>query len=156
MKYISLFITVVLLSFSLYSQEVIATQGGVQSNTNASLEYTIGEVVIQTQSSINNDLTQGFHQTTLVVTPIDNPFPEIEVNIYPNPMTEQLFIKTNAYKNLTFSIYDEKGRIVIEEILESELTQVQVDFLANGQYFLVLKNDSQKLTIQTFKLIKAL
>jgi hypothetical protein len=44
------------------SPQVIASAGGYQSNASASLSFTIGETVIQTFTSPNNILTQGFQQ----------------------------------------------------------------------------------------------
>ena len=148
-----LFTTIQLFAFC---QEVIATQGETQVGANGSLEYTIGEVVINTISGGTNDLTQGFHQPMWEIVPIDNPYPEIEVTIYPNPMTEQLNIETLAYEGLTFSLYDDRGRLIAENVLESQLTTIQVDALAKGAYFLTLRNESQKLSIKTFKIIKSL
>ena len=45
------------------AQEVVATQGGSYSNTSASIDFTIGEVIIATETDGTNDITQGFHQT---------------------------------------------------------------------------------------------
>jgi hypothetical protein len=50
-------------SFS--SQEVVSAQGDSYSNTSGSIDFTIGEVVINTGTDGNNDITQGFHQTNL-------------------------------------------------------------------------------------------
>ena len=46
----------------LKSQQVVAASGGYYSNLQGSLSITVGEPVIQTTSSINLILTQGFQQ----------------------------------------------------------------------------------------------
>lgn len=46
-----------------FGQEVISTQGDSYSNGSGSLNFIIGEVVINTGSDGSNDITQGFHQT---------------------------------------------------------------------------------------------
>ena len=45
------------------AQEVVATQGDTYSNAIANIDFTIGEVIIDTGTDGTNDLTQGFHQT---------------------------------------------------------------------------------------------
>ncbi len=50
----------VLLTSNLLSQQVIATQGNSSSNSTATLDYTIGEVVIMTGTDNQNHITQGF------------------------------------------------------------------------------------------------
>jgi hypothetical protein len=53
-------------AFSLTAQEVVSSQGDVYSNANGSIEFTIGEVIINTVANGNTQLTQGFHQPTVV------------------------------------------------------------------------------------------
>ena len=59
--------TLVLFSFfaslAVSAQEVVATQGDTYSNASANIDFTIGEVIIDTGTDGTNDLTQGFHQT---------------------------------------------------------------------------------------------
>lgn len=47
---------------SLIGQEVTASNGASISNANYSLDYTVGEIVVQTASAASSILTQGFHQ----------------------------------------------------------------------------------------------
>jgi len=51
------------LSTITYGQEVVSTQGDSYTNASGSIDFTIGEVVINTGTGGTNDLTQGFHQT---------------------------------------------------------------------------------------------
>jgi hypothetical protein len=61
-KQIFLFATFVA-AFAASAQEVFSSQGEAYSNANGSIDFTIGEVVINTGTDGTNDLTQGFHQT---------------------------------------------------------------------------------------------
>ena len=65
---------------NLTSQEVIATQGNSSSNSIATLDYTIGEVVTITGTDNQNDITQGFHQPIFEITTIVNTEVCCEVN----------------------------------------------------------------------------
>ena len=51
------------LSLNSLGQEVVSTQGDSYTNASGSIDFTIGEVVINTVTDGTNDLTQGFHQT---------------------------------------------------------------------------------------------
>ena len=50
-------------TLSVSAQEVVSTQGDSYSNASGSIDFTIGEVIIDTGTDGTNDLTQGFHQT---------------------------------------------------------------------------------------------
>ena len=50
-------------SLAVTAQEVISTQGESYSNASASIDFTIGEVIINTETAGTNVITQGFHQT---------------------------------------------------------------------------------------------
>tara|TARA_B110000003_G_scaffold19467_1_gene19024 strand:+ start:284 stop:460 length:177 start_codon:yes stop_codon:yes gene_type:complete len=50
------------------------------------MDYTLGEIVIETYTNSNTILTQGFHQGILKVnTSVENI--DIKTKIYPNPAT---------------------------------------------------------------------
>ena len=59
----TLFFLLLFSSVSISAQEVISTQGGSYTSVDVNLDFTIGEVIINTVSDGTNSLTQGFHQT---------------------------------------------------------------------------------------------
>ena len=63
MKKKTLLVFSLLTTFASTAQEVVSTQGDSYSNTSGSIDFTVGEVVINTGTDGTNDLTQGFHQT---------------------------------------------------------------------------------------------
>ena len=75
------------------SPEVVATSGEHFQNGTSQLSWTLGEVMIDTYSAGGTIVTQGFHQTQLTVTSIDesNPF-SLNVNVFPNPTSQFLNI----------------------------------------------------------------
>jgi hypothetical protein len=134
------------------AQEVIATQGESYSNANASIDFTIGEVVINTGTDGAYDLTQGFHQTNWNFLGVEDFAPNYEAIIYPNPTEDVLNIRTSAFENVTYTLYDAQGKLVMQDILSAEQTPIQVSQLAPGSYSLTLNNETQNL--KTFKLVK--
>ena len=141
-----------LTSVCVSAQEVVVTQGDSYTNSNGSIDFTIGEVVINTGSDGSNDLTQGFHQTNWNFVSIEDHVPSYEATIFPNPTSDVLNIRTSSFENVTYTLYDARGKLVIQDKLSSAQTPIQVSQLAPGAYSLILNNDAQKL--KTFRLIK--
>ena len=134
------------------AQEVVSTQGDSYSNASGSVAFTIGEVVINTGTDGTNDLTQGFHQTNWNFLGVEDFAPNYEAIIYPNPTEDVLNIRTSTFENVTYTLYDAQGKLVMQNILSAEQTPIQVSQLAPGSYSLTLNNQTQNL--KTFKLIK--
>jgi hypothetical protein len=143
----SLFTTV-----SVSAQEVVATQGDSYSNANGSIDFTIGEVIINTGTDGSNYITQGFQQTNWNFVGLVDHSPSYEAIVFPNPTEDILNIQTSAFENVTYSLYDAQGRLVLQDKLSAEQTPIQVSQLAPGSYSLTLNNGAQYL--KTFKLIK--
>lgn len=133
-----------------FGQEVISTQGDSYSNASGSIDFTFGEVVINTASNGTNDLTQGFHQTNWNFLGVEDNAPDLDVTVYPNPSSEVLNIKTSSFEGVEYSLIDSKGNIVRNGELSQNLTTIQVDQLASGNYTLSLSeggNDLKTITL---------
>ena len=134
------------------AQEVVATQGESYSNASANIDFTIGEVVINTGTDGTNDITQGFHQTNWNFLGVEDHALDYEATIFPNPTEDVLNIRTSTFENVTYTLYDAQGKLVMQDILSAEQTPIQVSQLAPGSYSLTLNNETQNL--KTFKLVK--
>jgi hypothetical protein len=147
-----------LVLFSLFAtlpvsaQEVVSTQGDSYSNASGSVDFTIGEVVINTGTDGTSDLTQGFHQTNWNFLGLEDFAPNYEAIIFPNPTEDVLNIRTSTFENVTYTLYDAMGKLVMQNILTAEQTPIQVSQLAPGAYSLTLNTATQNL--KTFKLVK--
>ena len=78
---------------------------------------------------------------------------DYEATIFPNPTAEVLIVKSRAFQNVTYSLYDAQGKLVIQAKLSAEQTPIQIGQFAPGGYSLNLSNEKQLL--KTFKLIKS-
>jgi len=152
MKKLLLFGALALSSIT-YSQEVVSTQGDSYSNASGGIDFTIGEVVINTGTDGTNDLTQGFHQTNWNFLGVDNHEQNFEATVYPNPMGTELYIQTENFEFVSYILYDAAGRIVAENKLNALQTGIDVSTFAPSSYSLVLQDENQN-KIKTFKLIK--
>ena len=145
-------IATLLVAASVSAQEVVSTQGDSYSNTSGSIDFTLGEVIIATGTDGTNYLTQGFHQTNWIFLGVEDFATNYEAIIYPNPTEDVLNIRTSTFENVTYTLHDAQGKLVMKGILSAEQTPIQVSQLAPGAYSLALNNDTQNL--KTFKLIK--
>jgi hypothetical protein len=75
-----------------------------------------------------------------------------DLSIFPNPTQDVLKIKTTTFENVTYTLYDPQGKLVLQDKLSGEITRIKVNRLAPGGYTLVLKNETQNL--RTFKVVK--
>ena len=141
-----------LFTLSLSAQEVVSTQGSSYSNASGAIDFTIGEVIINTGTSGSASLTQGSHQTNWKFLGLTDFAPNYDVTIFPNPTSEFLTIQTNSYENVQYSLFDAQGKIVLEGNLTNSQTQLKVNQLANGNYTLSLSKE--KLLLKTMKLVK--
>lgn len=155
-KYI-LKLSLLLISITAIGQDVVSTQGSSYSNDNASIDFTIGEVVINTGTDGNNDLTQGFHQSAWELVGIEDYAPAYEVFLFPNPTEDVLNIKTSSFENVIYSLFDLHGKLILTGVLVSEQTSIQVGQLIPGAYSmdLVFENGNKNsLNRKSFKLVK--
>lgn len=139
-------------SFTATSQEIVSTQGDSYSNASGSIDFTIGEVVINTGTDGTYDITQGFHQTNWNFVELEDHAPNYEAIIFPNPTEDVLNIRASVFENVTYTLYDAQGKLVLEDKLSAEQTPIQVSHLAPGNYTISLKSEGQNL--KTFKLVK--
>ncbi|MCK4464729.1 MAG: T9SS type A sorting domain-containing protein, partial [Bacteroidales bacterium] len=120
MKNYLLIILVLTASVSVKAQqlEVVANSGEFYENSSGSLSWTLGEVVIETLSETNFILTQGFQQSKLTVTAInDLQTSGIELSVYPNPTNSFLFIevKTDKQRDLQINLFDLNGKLILQK-----------------------------------------
>lgn len=148
----ALVLILLLITIFASAQEIVSTQGDSYSNASANIEFTIGEVVIDTGTDGTNDITQGFHQTNWNFLGLEDHAPNFEATIFPNPTSEVLYISTSTFENVTYSLYNAQGKLILQDILSAEQTPVQVSPLAPGNYSIILNNETGNL--KTFKLVK--
>ncbi len=138
------------------SQQVISAAGGNGTGTNVQLSWTVGEPVIETFTGSSAILTQGFHQSKLLVTALDPlVYPGLTLTVFPNPVSSelQLEIKGDGLSGLSFRLFDINGKMVQQRTLETFPGLINMENYASGTYLLkVFKGEEEPL--KTFKIIK--
>ena len=117
-------------------------------------------MIINTGTDGTNDITQGFHQTNWNFVGLEDFAPNYEATIFPNPTEDVLNIRTSTFENVTYTLYDAQGKLILQNILSAEQTPIQVSQLAPGAYSLELifeegnKGPQSLSKRKTFKLVK--
>jgi len=140
----------------LNAQEVISSNGGTYKGSTVQLDWTIGEPVIATLTSGTNTLTQGFHQSNLTVTAVDQmAISSITLRVYPNPVSEQLVLETGKgeKQRLSLKLFDITGKLIYQQAVEQPVETVNMQVYVSGHYLLrVFAEDG--IPLQTFKVVK--
>lgn len=123
------------------SPDVIASSGDHFEASGVQLSWTIGESIMETVESGSNIITQGFHQTNLMVTDVEEQnLSDIGVNVFPNPTVDQL---TVALKNnsqvLNLELYDMSGKQLARERIGAAQDRIQLDFSSYAAAYYLLK-----------------
>lgn len=117
------------------------------ANTNESLhvQQSTGQPH-GTKSFYSNKIESrpGFIQPSQIwVEQIRNTF-ELEMNVYPNPSTSQVFFKLNEnLEDVVLSVVDQKGKMIFQEEIQSlrDYTLNCNDWM-NGYYFIHIKDEA--------------
>ena len=150
-----------------FEPSILSSQGGISSSGHISLEWTLGEPVIESGYAAHNMYTQGFHQPIIILTkgfamPAESPVaqlakPGIKVLVAPNPVQSLLSIRVERDEPsaLRLTLTDIYGRILLTRIAESKNihTQFSTANILPGSYFLIIKNLSGEI-VHTTKIIK--
>ena len=125
---------------------VVSSSGDSYNNGGFIMDYTLGEIVVETFSNNANILTQGFHQGVIKVnTSVENI--DIKTKVYPNPTTNFLIVELEKNVNAELLVYDINGKIVIKgKLNEEQKKQLDFSFLNQGNYFLHI-NISDKQSV---------
>ncbi|MDA8693438.1 T9SS type A sorting domain-containing protein [Saprospiraceae bacterium] len=159
-----------------HAQAVLSPAGSSYSNSEFSIEWTIGEMNISTQNiSSNIFLTQGFNQPLLICEPCENnlendPLTEslikkeriiqsTDISIYPNPTSDiiNIELELDIESQVYIAIYNIAGRMLRLESLSGSNsttfnTSINVSEYAVGLYYLRIFNNNISETLSFEKL----
>ena len=152
-----------LFGIAIHAQEVVSSAGSYVETTSGSLSWTVGEPVIETITDGTNTLTQGFQQSKLTVTAInDLKVSGIELFVYPNPTNSFLSIevKTDKQRYLLLSLFDLNGRLILQKKMTENKQTIKMQNYKPGTYLLKVtegKDSNSKDAmhcVSTFRIIK--
>ena len=133
--------------------ETISAGGGSSQNENLELSWTLGQLVIVTGELNENSVTQGFHQTVITITNLNEEENAIQLNVFPNPVDEVLIIESSESNDFEYSIYNENGELVISGKLTDARNHISLTQLNRGTYILYVK-DKNSSKLNSYKISK--
>ena len=148
-------------AFSIQAQRdpaVMANASGESKSQNIILQWTLGEMAIQTIHTQDRLYTEGFHQPTIIVKPI---YPlskaKLEVAISPNPTSSsiQITFYSLPLTDIHMELIDIKGSSLIHLTHKAGNIKAEMDLqhLNPGIYFLKMRTTDHQLST-TSKIIK--
>ena len=90
---------------------LISFTGNTITNGSYTLEYALGEMAIETLSGSSYYCTQGLLQPNYNLTIGIDEISRNDVNAYPNPTSELIFIKTQSSEKLKTIVYNILGGV---------------------------------------------
>ena len=158
MKPSLLIIFVLQLTFSFsqsIEQQVIGSSGNFSSTASGTtLSSTTGEIITTTGNSSSAILTQGFQQPVIVTPLSTRELPNNwSIGVYPNPSNYKITVKKEQSETLYAVLIDVLGRVISTHKLTENNTEINLEQLASGTYFLKIKNNIKE-SLQTFKIQK--
>lgn len=146
----------ILMKLPVCAQQIVATAGNSENNNGITIEWTLGEPVIETIGNSTNMLTQGLHQTNLLSTGLNElNLSEAGIQVFPNPTNDIITISIIQKKHEVFVIElsDVTGQKVIQKEMRSDSEELDLTNYASGIYLLRIWNKNLAHT-KTFKIIK--
>ena len=164
MKYFALLVTLFTI-FNLTHAQSIAPQsinpsGKSMSQANGSISFTVGDLVILSESdgegnSLGNAFSAGASVSTVNIQQPDTYL--LNVKVYPNPTAAfvHIDIKDASIDKVTIAVTDEKGSELYSGTYAciSNSIGINTEAYPTGTYFLTLKN-TQNDVLCVYKVIK--
>lgn len=158
MKNTALLFLSFLFSFSMKAQtshQVLSASGGDATGIGGSAAYSVGQIVYTTSTGTTGSVAQGVEQAYEIYSVgIKETALNISLSVFPNPTSDFLTLKVEDYNNetLSFDLLDEQGKLILNEQITNQDTQIAMSTLARGAYFINIVQTNKQ--IQTFKIIK--
>jgi hypothetical protein len=159
-KTLLLFIAVSML-FPYYSRgqtiilQLVGTSGESLKNSTYQLDFSIGEMLIESYNNPQYLVTQGFQQGTYIISVIEeNPALSYQIKVYPNPADDFIHLEIGAplTEKLLYIVTDQSGKITLRGHTNELLSQVDFSGYSTGIYFLTVLQKNRIL--KSFKIIK--
>ena len=137
------------------SKQVIGPSGATFENGNNKLSYTAGEVVVGAMTDEDGSLQLGngyYPSLDLSTLNTESPELQLQVKVYPNPVTEAIYITHPTAQLFEVRITDISGKQILQTKHQKE-QPLSVQTLTIGTYFITVTTKESKQT-NTYKIIK--
>ena len=138
------------------AQNAVTSAGGNAGGSGGSAAYSLGQIVYISSSSALGLVSPGVQQPYDVIVTDVNIHPDITllISVYPNPSIAfvNLNVGNRDLQNLSFGLFDLRGKLLLNKKITSAETAIVMDAFAAGNYFLKVSDNHSEL--KTFKITK--
>jgi len=148
----------ILFSQSLDADAIFCAAGNYKIDGYAQISWTLGDCQIKTFKSSDAILTQGFLQSRMTITGIQNLNTDkaIQMKCFPNPVLNilQIEIAETINEQLILELYSSDGKMLQTKIIQPKDKHAEIDFSPYQHGMYILKATSQnKAMVQSFKIL---
>ena len=141
------------------SPAVIPVAGTSGSTGTIQLDWTLGDVAVQTLRTNSGIMTEGFHQPILWVTELPQTLAQqIQMSLAPNPVrsTLRITIGTEGQGNLHLVLTDVSGKPLQQMETPFAIGSRQLDLSGYpaGMYFLSVREENGSL-LKSYKVVRS-
>ena len=141
---------------ALQAQEAIPATGGEAIGAGGSSSYSVGQITYTTDEGTNGSVAKGVQQPyeISIATDVEATNINLQLSVYPNPTTDFLTLSATDtdLSDLKFVLYDLSGKLIEQDQLRDQNTQISMQNLSSGTYLLKVSDNTK--TIKTFKIIR--
>lgn len=121
---------------------VLSSAGSSFTNSSNQLDWTLGEPATSTLNDGTDISTQGFHQSNLNITSVDNFDTNFGITVFPNPAIDLLHIQFEKInENNLIELYTSDGKLILTQSAGNKiLCQIDMDKFDNGTYLVKIYN----------------
>jgi hypothetical protein len=135
------------------SKQVIGPGGQIFEAGSYKLSYTTGEVAIGTMSSEDGTIQLGNgYYPSLDLSTLHTETSELQVQVFPNPTKEVIYITHPTESFFEVRITDVSGKQILKTAHQKE-QPLSIQTLTTGTYFVTVTTKESKQT-NTYKIIK--
>ena len=150
-----LFSFLLISSFVTNSQQKLLSSGGSALGS-GSVNYSVGQIFFNTNIDNSVYVSESIQQALELfsLSAPDQNIVFIKAKTYPNPTKNKitLALKDNEFNNLTYTVLDINGRLLLKGKVLKDNTDIYMKNYARGIYFLKVNQNQKQLDI--FKIIK--
>ena len=141
---------------ALQAQETVPATGGEATGSGGTSSYSVGQITYTSETGTNGSVAKGVQQPyeISIITGLEATNINLQLSVYPNPTTDFLTLSATdtGLNNLKFDLYDMGVKLIEQDQLRDQNTQISMQNLSSGTYLLKVSDNTK--TIKTFKIIR--
>lgn len=135
-------------------RQLVASTGGSASAGSIQLDFSVGDLVVNTTTTTDLMLTQGFHQTyDFSTSVVASEVATFNIVAFPNPTRDQITIRVDGgTEAITYTLMDGLGRTILTAQTGTwNGTVLDLSDMAAGSYFLLVRCGEQQQMLRVQK-----